>query len=241
FHIFKEEQPKKSRSRNLLVLRIIALLFAIGGVILIFLGFSLLLIGNIFTMLGAFVIWICLSSFYLARLIHDISTLTSHRTLHLLLYTVILGGYLFYLIYLVIRSQGQNTGVIQMDYFDWLMSLVLFLFSMGSWGHRVMPGIIKSNEKATSGKKDKKKKKTKDIGFEALPFKTAIKLRAVLIAIMFLMLGFQVMVQGGDLIALVGGNLPVGTFYYNILRLIFLGFFGIGFYFVLLFRRIKKK
>jgi hypothetical protein len=229
FGAFRDKRNKKLDKRNLWVIRLLAI-----GILVItdvyFVLFSLAI--NVYLLLFSFIAWSAIEAFFLCKLAAGLASFSRHAGIRLLVYILLAGIFLVYLIYSFYHALNTVTTVspstlvfgFENSAFDLCLTLVMFLFSLASMGERFLP----------ENKSDK-------LDFHQISGKQGAKIRSTVIFLLFILIGFEFVVRGFNFVAIQASFTELGSVFYYGLKLVFFVPFSIGFLIAVIVKRIGKK
>lgn len=229
FGAFRDKRNKRHDKRNLWVIRLLAVS------ILVFTDIFFPLIGlalNVYLLIFSFIAWCAIEAFFLCKFAAELASFSRHAGIRFLVYIILVGVFLVYLIYsfyhafTTINVITPSTIVFGFENstFDLVLTLIIFLFSLASMGQRFMP--------STGSQK---------LDFQQLSGKQSAKIRSTVLFILFILLGFEVVVRGFNFIAVLVTINQIGSAIYYGVKLLFFIPFSIGFLIAVVVKRIKKK
>jgi hypothetical protein len=228
FGAFSDKGKKRNDKVNLWVIRLLsASLIAILDVFFLFVGLILFAL----LMMMAFLTWCGLEAFFMCKLAAELASFTRRRFFRFLVYLILAIAFAIYLIFSLWSAIASDpasppvsiTTSLEFSWFDWIFTLVLFTFSFASMGERFL----------AAERMDK-------LDFSKLSGKQGARIRSTVIFLLFVLIGFELIVRGFDFISIL---LPFSEFgsitYYGVKLFLFIPF-SIGFLFAVIVKRITK-
>nr|MDO8111829.1 hypothetical protein [Candidatus Sigynarchaeota archaeon] len=228
FGAFRGDSKRSHDKANLWVIRIIT------GITILSIDLYLFNIGLTAAapfLVLAFISWCILEAFFLAMFAAELASYARRvgfRFLLYLIFTGIFGAYLIFQFWSAVIAGPMiipATIVFGLDatWFDWLFTLVLFVFSFASMGQRFLP----------PGPVEK-------LDFKRISGKQGAKIRSTVLFLLFSLVGFQIIVRGFDFLKNVTPIPQFGSVLYYGVKLFFFVPFAIGFLVVVIVKRIGK-
>ncbi len=228
FGAFSDKRKHRHDKANLWVIRLLA-----GGLVALLDAFLLFVVLIPFALLlmVSFLVWCAMEAFFMCKLAAELASFTRRRFFRFLVYFFIATLFAAYLIYslwsAVSASSTGSTGSIfdslGLSWFDWILTLVLFVFSLASMGERFL----------AAERMDK-------LDFNKLSGKQGARIRSTVAFLLFVLLGFELIVRGFNFISTLLPYSEFGTITYYGVKLFFFIPFSIGFLFAVIVKRISK-
>lgn len=228
FGAFSDKRKQRNDKKSLWVIRLLAA--ALTALLDYFLLF-VVLIPFALLMMVSFLAWCAMEAFFMCKLAAELASFTRRRFFRFLVYIFIetlFGVYLIYSLWSAIASSstgspGSITNSLGTSWFDWILTLVLFIFSLASMGERFHP---------LGGQEP--------LDFSKLSGRQGAKIRSTVVFILFALIGFELIVRGFNFISLLLPYSEFGTITYYGVKLFFFIPLSIGFMFAVIVKRISK-
>ncbi len=228
FGAFSDKRKHRHDKANLWAIRLLA-----GSLVALLDYFALFvaLIPFALLMMFSFLSWCAMEAFFMCKLAAELASFTRRRFFRFLVYIFIaalLAAYLIYSLWSAVSathtgSPGSITNSLGTSWFDWILTLVLFVFSLASMGERFHP---------LGGQES--------LDFSKLSGKQGARIRSTVAFLFFTLIGFELIVRGFNFISNLLPYSEFGTITYYGVKLLFFIPISIGFMFAVIVKRIKK-
>jgi hypothetical protein len=230
FGNFRDNRRKKRKKGAMWAVRMLTIVVLIIGNVLFFASWTFI---HFWLIIGSFLVWSAIASFYFCKLAYELSDFTRHKVLRLFIYLILVVGYLVYLVISLRLAQNSSSPPspgdefilgIDKSLFDLILNLVLFFFTIASQGERFMP----------AGAYEK-------LDFDHLSWKQEAKIKNSLMFLFMILIGFEIYLQGLNFLFSNQFSLLFGSITFYLARMIFFVPIAIGFFIAVLVNKAGKQ
>jgi hypothetical protein len=228
FGAFSDNRKQRNDKASLWAIRLLA-----GGLVamLDFFLLFIVLIPFALLMMISFLTWCALEAFFMCKLAAELASFTQRRGFRFLVYlfiALLFAAYLIISLWIAVGSlpkgsPGSITASIGTSWFDWILTLVLFVFSFASMGERFLAA-----------------ERMEKLDFGKLSGKQGARIRSNVVFLLFALIGFELIVRGFNFISALLPFSEFGSITYYGVKLFFFIPFSIGFLFAVTMKRISK-